>query len=181
MRPNSIQQKISISSPPLNACLQEKAIAPETIHQVAQAGIQMPASELPHRERIQRAFGHHNLGEVQAHFGPEAAKSALAMHAKAYTIGKHIVFAQKPDLSLAAHEAAHVVQQRGHVQLTDGIGKVGDPYEQHADAVAKRVMAGQSAETLLNKFAEPHNTLSSASGWSADIEKQIQGQAVKRC
>src|SRR5947207_2443000 len=53
----------------------------------------------------------------------------------------------------AAHEAAHVVQQRGGVSLKGGIGAEGDEYEQHADAVADQVVAGRSAEGLLDRFA----------------------------
>ncbi len=50
----------------------------------------------------------------------------------------------------AAHEAAHVVQQRRGVQLRDGVGQASDAYEQQADAVADAVVAGESAEALLN-------------------------------
>ncbi|MCA1665759.1 MAG: hypothetical protein LC659_16070, partial [Myxococcales bacterium] len=54
------------------------------------------------------------------------------------------------DLHTAAHEAAHVVQQREGVQLAGGIGRDGDEHERHADAVADRVVKGQSAEALLD-------------------------------
>lgn len=57
------------------------------------------------------------------------------------------------DLHTAAHEAAHVVQQRGGVALKDGVGAPGDRYEQHADAVADRVVQGRSAEGLLDPLA----------------------------
>ena len=54
----------------------------------------------------------------------------------------------------AAHEAAHVVQQRGGVQLKGGIdGGASAPYERHADAVADAVVAGRSAEGLLAQHA----------------------------
>ena len=54
----------------------------------------------------------------------------------------------------AAHEAAHVVQQRAGVQLRGELddGR-GDPYEHHADAVADKVVRGESAEALLEPFA----------------------------
>ncbi len=63
-----------------------------------------------------------------------------------------MVFAGTPNLRVAAHEATHVIQQRGGVQLTGGIGKVGDVYEQQAEAVADRVMAGQPAVDLLDRL-----------------------------
>ncbi len=52
-------------------------------------------------------------------------------------------------LHTAAHEAAHVVQQRAGVHLKGGLGEAGDAYEQHADAVADAVVRGESAEGLL--------------------------------
>jgi hypothetical protein len=57
------------------------------------------------------------------------------------------------DLHTAAHEAAHVVQQRGGVQLKGNVGQVGDRYEAHADAVADLVVAGKSSEGLLDTMA----------------------------
>jgi hypothetical protein len=99
---------------------------------------------------IQRAFGRHDLSSVQAHTGPEADASAQAMGAEAYATGDHIVLGRGNDLHTVAHEAAHVVQQRGGVQLKAGVGEAGDAYERHADAVADRVVAGQSAEDLLD-------------------------------
>jgi hypothetical protein len=57
-------------------------------------------------------------------------------------------------LHTAAHEAAHVIQQRHGVQLLGGVGEVGDRYERNADAVADRVVAGRSASDLLAPFAD---------------------------
>jgi hypothetical protein len=105
---------------------------------------------LPHLERIQASFGGaHDLSRVHAHVGGAAAGAARAMGAEGFATGDHVGFASQPDLFLAAHEAAHVVQQRDGVSLSDGVGEAGDRYEQHADAVAARVVAGQSAADLL--------------------------------
>jgi hypothetical protein len=65
---------------------------------------------------------------------------------------RHTAFAGPPSLHTAAHEAAHVVQQRGDVQPTGNIDQPGDVYERHADAVADRVVAGQSTEALLDQM-----------------------------
>ena len=75
------------------------------------------------------------------------------MGANAYATGDHVVLGRGADLHTVAHEAAHVVQQRGGVQLKGGVGAVGDAYERHADAAADRVVAGQSAEDLLDQGA----------------------------
>ena len=53
--------------------------------------------------------------------------------------GDKIAFASAPSLHTAAHEAAHVVQQRAGVSLSGGIGKEDDQYEKNADAIADRV------------------------------------------
>ncbi|HEX3763295.1 MAG TPA: DUF4157 domain-containing protein [Kofleriaceae bacterium] len=123
----------------------------EDVHAAAARGVATPAQALPHADRIQRAFGRHDVSGIQAHVGGEAAASADAMGAQAYATGDHVVLGGT-DLSTVAHEAAHVVQQRGGVQLKGGVGTVGDPHEQHADAVAARVTAGESAEDLLDQY-----------------------------
>lgn len=120
------------------------------IGQVAQAGVRGGGGPLPHLDAIQESFGPaHDLSAVTAHQGGEAAKASAAIGAKAYTTGSDVAFREAPDLRLAAHEAAHVVQQRAGIQLAGGVGAEGDPYEQHADAVADRVVAGESAADLL--------------------------------
>jgi Novel toxin 21/Domain of unknown function (DUF4157) len=124
-----------------------------TVHAAAQRGVATPVSRLPFSDTIQRAFGRHDVSSIQAHTGSEAAASAQAMGADAYATGDHVVMGRGADLHTVAHEAAHVVQQRGGVQLKGGVGAAGDPHERHADAVADRVVAGDSAEDLLDHAA----------------------------
>jgi hypothetical protein len=90
---------------------------------------------------------------IEAHVGGGAETTRRAIGAEAYATGNHVAFAGAPSLHIAAHEAAHVVQQRGGVQLKGGVGTVGDAYEQHADAVADAVVQGRSAEGLLDPYA----------------------------
>jgi Domain of unknown function (DUF4157) len=118
-------------------------------HEVAESGIAGAGGPLPHLETIQRSFGEHDLGGVQAHTGAAAERAAGALGASAYASGNHVAFRDAPDLHTAAHEAAHVVQQRAGVQLYGGVGRSGDEYERNADAVADRVVSGKSAADLL--------------------------------
>ncbi|MBL8350562.1 MAG: DUF4157 domain-containing protein [Burkholderiaceae bacterium] len=120
------------------------------VHATAAAGVAQAERPLPGAARIQQAFGRHDVSGVRAQVGGPAAAASQALGARAFTTGPRIGFRAEPDLRLAAHEAAHVVQQRQGVQLKGGVGQAGDPYEQHADAVADRVAAGQSAEDLLD-------------------------------
>lgn len=107
--------------------------------------------ELPHASRIQAAFGRHVIGDVQAHRGPQASRHANMLGASAFASGSHVVFAGSPSLHTAAHEVAHVVQQRAGVAVEGGLGREGDAYERHADEVADGVVAGRSVESLLDR------------------------------
>ncbi|HEY4241747.1 MAG TPA: DUF4157 domain-containing protein [Kofleriaceae bacterium] len=128
---------------------------PAVTHAAAARGVATARERLPFADSIQRAFGRHDVSMIGAHTGPAAAASARAMGAHAFASGEDIVFGESPDLFTAAHEAAHVVQQRGGVSLTHGVGNEGDPYEQHANAVAALVVRGESAEALLERYASP--------------------------
>jgi hypothetical protein len=121
----------------------------ERTHELAQTGVDGSGVPLPFLDQIQRSFGpDHDLSGVRAYVGGDAAHAASTMGAYAYTTGEQIAFATDPDLALAAHEAAHVVQQRAGVQLHGGVGQVGDVYERQADSVAERVVQGRSAAEL---------------------------------
>lgn len=124
-----------------------------TVHAAAARGVGTPAAQMPHLGTIQRAFGRHDVSGIQAHVGQDAAASARDMGARAYATGNHVVLGGGADLHTVAHEAAHVVQQRGGVQLKSGVGQVGDAYERHADEVADAVVQGKSAEHLLDRYA----------------------------
>jgi hypothetical protein len=124
------------------------------VHRFAEQGLSGTASPLPYLDQIQRSFGSHDVSGVKAHTGGPAARAAEGMGAGAYATGDHVAFREAPDLHTAAHEAAHVVQQRGGVQLHGGVGEVEDEYERHADAVADRTVRGLSAVDLL----EPYRT-----------------------
>ena len=119
----------------------------------ALAGFSGPAGQLPHLDLIQRSFGRHAVGEIQAHTDGAAAESANTLGATAYAAGNHVAFAGAPSLHTAAHEAAHVVQQRAGAATGQNAGRAGDRFEQHADRVADKVVAGQSAEAALDEMA----------------------------
>lgn len=120
------------------------------IQRLAREGVAGQPGPLPHFARIQRSFGPaHDLAPVTARVGGRAADAARRMGAAAYASGERVAFAAAPSLSVAAHEAAHVVQQRAGVRLPGGVGGAGDAFERNADAVAGRVVRGLSAASLL--------------------------------
>ncbi len=120
------------------------------IHSIATAGVRGGGATFPFLNKIQALFGKHDLSGVRAYSGGHASRASRAIHAEAYTIGNKVAFGKTPTLHTAAHEAAHVIQQRAGVSLKGGIGQVGDRYEQHADRVADAVVAGRSAEAILS-------------------------------
>ncbi len=126
---------------------------------VAAAGVAGTGQPLPHLEPIQASFGRHDVSGVVAHVGGAAGEAAQQIGAVAYATGNQVAFDRAPDLHTTAHEAAHVVQQRGggtaDLQGKGGVGQVGDAHEQHADQVADTVARGESAEALLDAYAAP--------------------------
>ncbi len=125
------------------------------VHEAAAAGVSGSGGALPHLEQIQAAFGpEHDVSGVRAHVGGPAATASEQIGARAYATGSNVAFQESPDLHTAAHEAAHVVQQRGGVQLKGGVGAEGDPHERHADGVADRVVRGEPAADLLSSYGQ---------------------------
>ena len=124
----------------------------DDVHQVAARGVVGGGGALPHKEAIAASFGAEHAGAldgIQAHVGGNAAAATETLGAQAYAAGSSVAFGGQPDLHTAAHEAAHVIQQKGGVQLKGGVGEAGDSYERNADEVADRVVQGKSAADLL--------------------------------
>jgi hypothetical protein len=94
--------------------------APHIVDRVLSSpGSPLPTSNRSFMEsRIGQDFSH-----VRVHTDQQAAQSASAVKARAYTVGNHIVFGsgEHParDQRLLAHELAHVLQQQG-AQEVDG-------------------------------------------------------------
>ena len=122
------------------------------VQQLAARGVSGGGGSMPHAAAIQHSFGAHDISGVAAHTSVQAKEAAGSIGARAYAMGNDIAFAETPSLHTAAHEAAHVVQQRAGVSLSGGVGTAGDQYEQHADQVADLVVQGKSSEGLLNQM-----------------------------
>jgi hypothetical protein len=91
--------------------------APPIVHEV----LRSPGRSLDPQTRafMGSRFGH-DFSQVRVHRDAQAAESARAVSARAYTVGRDVVFAAgqyTPDTpkggQLLAHELAHVVQQQG--------------------------------------------------------------------
>ena len=160
---------------PVQAKIQAKGQADGDVHRLASEGVQGSGGSLPHMDAIQTAFGHHDVSAVQAYSGGAASQATRGMGAEAYATGDKVAFGSSPSLHTAAHEAAHVVQQRAGVSLKGGVGASGDRYEQHADRVADLVVQGKSAQGALDEMAAPAPALQQKA--QRDIQRK---QAVQK-
>lgn len=150
--PVAVQRKSAIQGGPLWSSGGGSAEEPASpnVREISSRGVEGASSPLPHQDAVQRSFGKHDVSDVRTQTGGAAADSSMALGAAAFTTDNRIAFSSAPDLHTAAHEAAHVVQQKKGVQVDGGLGAAGDAYERHADAVADLVVAGRSAEGLLD-------------------------------
>jgi hypothetical protein len=120
--------------------------APPIVHQV----LGSPGESL---DPVTRAFMEprfrHDFSQVRVHRGAEAAASARAIRAPAYTVGNHMVFGTSqyaPNTGsgrrLIAHELVHTLQQRSAASAigpTIEISSHEDPAEQEADKAANTI------------------------------------------
>jgi hypothetical protein len=147
-------------------------------HAVTSDGLRSPSRGLDAATRADMSsrFGR-DVGDVRIHVGQEAAVAAGAIDARAYTVGRHIVFGRdqyRPGTSegkrLLAHELAHVEQQRSRVGTRQPASA--GPAEREAQAIGARVASGGRASVRL---AAP--TVVQADGPAADDqpEKSSQG------
>jgi outer membrane protein OmpA-like peptidoglycan-associated protein len=117
---------------------------PAAVDEVSSA----PGQELPVavRQLMEPRFGH-DFRDVRVHTDAAAARAARAVSARAYTLGRDVVFGDGqfgPDSAagqrLIAHELAHVIQQRtGGGRLAAQpltVSNPADPAEQEADRAA---------------------------------------------
>jgi hypothetical protein len=127
------------------APLTRKSIAP------AYKGKSLPE---PLRRRARKAFGQ-DFGQVRLHTDEAAARSARSLDARAYTVGRDIVFGagQYAPQSvrgqrLISHELAHVAQQRAGAGAAGGplpIGERGSAAERQADHLSGALASGEPA------------------------------------
>jgi uncharacterized protein DUF4157 len=116
---NGIRQR---KSPNSETVTRENSAAPPIVHDV----LRSPGQPLDTATRafMEPRFGH-DFGAVRVHVDSQAAESADAINARAYTIGRNVVFGasqyqpEKPEGGrLLAHELTHVVQQQGMISPT---------------------------------------------------------------
>ena len=149
------------------------------VQEAADRGIAGPGRRLPYLDVIQRWFGHHDVSTVVAHTDGRAKAACDSIGAAAFATGSHVAFGSAPSLHTAAHEAAHVVQQRAGVQLRGGVGEAGDAYERQADRVADLVTRGQSAAAVLDEGGAGASAGRAAEGKASPVQRKETGARAR--
>jgi hypothetical protein len=115
-------------------------------HEEARTGPGQPL-EAGTQAQMEARFGR-DFSQVRIHTGPGAADAARAVHAKAYTVGQDVVFAEgqyapgsASGRGLLAHELAHTVQQRGMTGAPPS-PEPGGPQETSAAMAARQIAGG---------------------------------------
>ncbi len=119
-------------------------LAPGSVHHVLNSG----GNPLPSRVRhhMEARLGH-NFADVRIHTDRQAAESARAVAAHAFTVGQHVVFGQgefdpaaERGQHVLAHELVHTVQQRRSTPASPGaslrVSTPHEPAEHEAEAIA---------------------------------------------
>lgn len=148
--------------------------APPTVHEV----LRSPGYSLDGgiRDVMESHFGH-DFGLVRVHTDRRAAESARAVSARAYTVGRHIVFDsgeyQPHTLEgrhLLAHELTHVLQQGGprvsELQGTEAL-RVADPnhsLERQAADIARSLTAPIARVSMGRQTAEQAASVTGSTG-----------------
>ena len=114
---------------------------------------------LPQSERafFEPRFGH-DFSQVRVHTDSQAAETASAVNARAFTLGRNIVFGAgqyQPRGSegrhLLAHELTHVVQQTSSIRSSSEsitMNSLGDLAKRDADVVATEILGDGQVEVL---------------------------------
>jgi hypothetical protein len=153
--------------------LQRMATQPDglsTVPPIVHAVLRSPGQPLEASTRafMESRFGH-NFGKVRIHNDAQAAASARAVNARAYTVGRDVVFRAgqySPQThagrEILAHELAHVVQQRGMTSGTPmptSVSVPGDVDEREADTAASAIAQGFGASMVTPGRAQARMSL----------------------
>ncbi|HVO44315.1 MAG TPA: DUF4157 domain-containing protein, partial [Aggregatilineales bacterium] len=155
-----------------NPSLQRAVTSPDTIDRVPPIVYDVLRSSGQRLDPDARAFLEprfgHDFSNVRVHTDARAAESARSVNARAYTVGRDVVFEAgqyRPDAAagreLLAHELTHVVQQNGKSQLpSDGlaIDDPGSSAERQASGLSHENVSGATARegTQAEKGDRPH-------------------------
>jgi uncharacterized protein DUF4157 len=177
----------------VRSLVQKPTTAPPVVHDVLRSpGRPLEPSVVGPMEG---RFGH-DFSRVRVHTDEQAAESARAVGALAYTVGRDVVFdsgryapASVAGGDLLAHELAHVVQQRGASGLPDRlpVSPANDPLEREADSgqpasrAEPQVQRQDIGERRL-RYEEtlPGDPTQTGGIWTGSVERTARLEEFKR-
>ena len=129
--------------------MQDGTIHPDVTRAIAAMSSSGAGKRLPKQMARKLERTHGDLSDARVHTGPEAEALSRAVNARAFTVGNHMFFGSnewnpnsRHGLELAAHEAAHVVQQRGAPNTGSlKVSTPGDDLERAADSASNAAVA----------------------------------------
>ncbi|RAQ94208.1 eCIS core domain-containing protein [Thermogemmatispora tikiterensis] len=115
------------------------------------------------RAFMEPRFGH-DFSKIRVHADQSSNAVAIALEARAFTLGQHIYFgagAYQPDSptgrATLAHELAHSVQQGDKAGSAPGrltslpISQAGEPLEREAEAAAQAITSGEAMAEISHR------------------------------
>jgi hypothetical protein len=152
------------------------AVAPPVVHEVlGSAGHPL---EPAMRGDMEARFGH-DFSRVRVHADAQAAVSAQAVGAAAYTVGRDVVFSAgryapgtEEGRSLIAHELTHVVQQAGSGQPSGELPV--QPADHPAEREAERGVVTARQGPAVQRACLPAAECTSQEGSLTDFVKQSE-------
>src|SRR5262249_32738913 len=129
---------------------------PTEVPPIVYEGLRSPGQPLDGQARgfMESRFGH-DFSRVRVHTDARAAESARAVGARAYAVGRDVVFGAgqfapgtEAGRKLLSHELAHVVQQGGKPFKPGGALRLGAPddaFERQAEAVTAQSSRGAAS------------------------------------
>ena len=104
------------------------------------------------RTIMESRFGY-DFGAVRIHVGGQAARSARSVNAKAYTVGRDVIFGEgkyvpstTPGKELLAHELTHAIQQNRHGTAPEL--DTGAAHEHDAEGASNAAVNGEGLATV---------------------------------
>jgi hypothetical protein len=154
---------------------------------IVQHALRAPGQPLDPNTRafMESRFGH-DFSKVRIHSDAAAAESAHALNARAYNLGRDIVFgagqyqSHSPEaLSLLAHELTHVVQTEGSTYSGDfTITQPKDAREQEADRIAYSVM--KTLDSTNSESKTPSVGIKPQMNYTGQARTSVARQAEKK-
>lgn len=150
--------------------------------QLASEGTSGSGGEMPFRSQIQSSFGDHDISGISVHTDSKADEANKAMGSTGFAVGGSIGLSSGYDLHTVAHEAAHAVAQKSGKGVSL-YGGPDSPSERFADAVADKVVAGESASGLLDNAPSGGGNAPQFTGietWDSENEEWVDASGTNQ-